>query len=206
MLLFVIDRHFPVFKPFSYPKHRYWMVCIGSVVSFLVPIILSAIPAFFGCYAFSPIIGQCQLSTHCSTACGAYIGIVTIGIVIPSCTFPFILYTWLFIKAKKINQIAPTANEIAGENEESQSEWRATVTFFLMFIALFLITAPSTVFSLIGSMVFIYSKSPLEYLITETILANFSSLIFIMDPIVLMRNTDVKEVIARVKWIPQLWC
>lgn len=208
MLCFVIDRFLQVHFAFSYPKYRLKTVCSLSVISLVAPIVLAAVPGFFGCYSFAPSIGQCHLSFNCGLICSVYRGIVSFLVILPSCVVPLFLYAGLFHKAKKINsRTAPASVAIPSlDPDNNKREMRATLTFFLMFVALFAVTAPHAITYIIGTTIYYSSTPPLAFQIVEAIFANVVSLILILDPIVLMRNTDVKDEIVKIKWLPVLWC
>lgn len=208
MLCFVIDRFLLVFMTYTYPKYRLKTVVGLSIVAHVVPIVLAIIPAFLGCYAFAPSIGQCHLSMDCSLVCALYRGIVAVLIILPSCVVPLILYAGLFLKANKLKGAVIPAHLVATMDnpDPNKTEMRATITFFLMFVVLFAVTAPHAITYLIGSAVFFASTPPIWYRVIEGVLANVVSLILVLDAVVLMRNTDVKDEIAKIDWLPVLWC
>jgi hypothetical protein len=206
MFCFVIDRFLLVFVPFAYPKHRQKVVLALSIASYVVPVVLSVIPAFLGCYAFVPSTGLCDMAFNCGLVCTVYRIVVTCVVVFPSCLIPLLLYACLLCKAKRLEANTGPAS-IGLPNPDPSREGRATMTLFLMFVALFAITAPHAVISVIGSLIFIRGSPSLWYMIAEGIFISVISLVLILDPIVLSRNTDVRDEITKLwPWLPRLWC
>lgn len=192
MLVLVIDRFLTIFAPFFYPKKQLKLVCGISALSILLPMLISTIPAFLDCYSFTASVGQCQLSSNCSTMCTTLRNLLAFVILVPSCVIPLFLYAALYFKAKKLrNQVVVIPN---GDLDAPRREWRAITTFFLMFLTLFIVTVPPGSITLIGNLVYSASSKPLWFSLVETVLYNMILLIFILDPIVIMRNGDVKEV------------
>ena len=205
MLSLVIDRFLLVFCPFGYPKYRLKTLIFLFIASHVVPILLSAVAGYLGCVSFSPGIGQCHLSFDCGLVCTVYRGAVALVVILPSCIVPLFLYACLFCKAKKINErAAPSTAAIA--SLDTEIEMRATITFFLMFLALSAVTTPHAITYLIGTTIYYSSTPPLGFQVVEAICANIVSLILILDPVVLMRNAEVKEEITNIGWLPLLWC
>lgn len=206
MLCLVIDRFLLVFCPFCYPKYRRKTLIFFSIISHAVPIILAIIAGCLGCVSFSPGIGQCHFSSNCGEGCTQYRGSIALSTTLPSCIVSVFLYGGLFYKARN-GKSTPTCMDIAGADLDGHKrEMRANITFFLMFLALSAVTAPHAISYLISSTVYYLTTPPLAFQIVEGISGNIISLILVLDPIVLMRNAEVKDEIAKIKWLPNWWC
>ena len=59
---------------------------------------------------------------------------------LPLDVLPIILYVLLFWKAQKSRQRVPTATDITQDSQEAKKEWRATITFSLLFLDTVLLT------------------------------------------------------------------
>ena len=123
----------------------------------------------------------------------------------------FVLYLALYRKAKKIqNRIATSLSNESAEAREAAKEARkrdrrANATFMILFNALVGVTLPAFIFVTFvqaGAIVLttqtrMVTLSPVFVIITVA-LTNLFLLIFIMDPIVILRNQDVREVMETI--------
>ena len=194
MMVLVIDRFLLIFQTFSYPKHHFKVVLCLSIFSWVGSVIISAIalPEFLDCYSITSQIWLCYINQRCSETC-SYFSYAYYGLIgIPFCIFPLFLYIILYIKARKMRK------EWNGSTFHKK-EWKATVTFFLMFFALFITTLPN-----IGGIIAIRSATSFEnnsppVTICTGLLSSVVSLLLVADPIVIMRNKDVQDVISEYK-------
>ena len=79
-----------------------------------------------------------------------------------------------------------------------RNEWKATITFLLCVLTLFALIVPTVGINVILSAFFRGDNPPAVY----TILVASSSLIVLLtitDPIIIMRDKDVKEVLKEIK-------
>jgi hypothetical protein len=215
MAMLVIDRFFTVFSPFLYNRNRYKLVVIFSLVAWVVAMIVSLIPisGLLDCYTYSPYTWACHLGEGClyKVTCTIYRSLVTITVAL-GLALVLLLYVALLIKAKKIrNKIsaeAAMANESQEAREESKRiqllERRANTTFFILVLALVGSLFTPVIFVVFGNVALSVlnlsgSPPPSAYTILAILArAPYVSLI-ILDPIVIMRNPEVREVIIKVK-------
>ena len=200
MLMLVIDRFLLIYKTFSYPKQRNKVVLSLSIVTWSVVILVATVmlPGILGCYGFSRPRWTCASLTSCNGTCSVIVTLIFVFAII-CCCISACLYTVLFWKAKKMkrNSVAP-ANDLSGNGIIQRKEWKATITFFLMFVTLFLATVP------IGSFLAIVNTAlratgsdiPVWFEIMRQISFDLLRLFYVLDPIFIMRNRDVKEVIS----------
>ncbi len=203
MFMLVIDRFLTVFMPYKYPWFRYKLIWTISLIlwvtiGFLCIILL---PNIMDCYKYVPTIFQCNVSLKCDIICGTLLQIVNVVLVLPSIIIPTILYGVLFWKARKANRrAAPAAND--------SSERKATITFSLMFMALFATIIPLFIwfiFNFILSLTNINIPVPITTL-SRVVTGNLLSVLVILDPIFIMRNRDVRDIISGINFLKYICC
>ena len=194
MLVFVIDRFLLVFFPFSYPKHQLGITVSLFLASWLTGEAISIIflPNIMDCYAFAQDFLLCGLGPTCSDQC-SYISHIVLSITgVPVTVLPVILYIILYIKAKK-------ARKTMEITEKIQSEWKATVTFFLLFLTVFLLLLPNSALTLAISFLYRSRTRPPFIYILSLVAGSSTHLLLVIDPIVILRNGNVREIIAEIK-------
>jgi hypothetical protein len=116
----------------------------------------------------------------------------------------FLLYLALLCRAKKLkNKITVAQSNESAEDREiakqmKKREQRANTTFLILFIALIGVTFPTYVVVTLGNVILNACNirpPPAVFTIIATFTASLYILIFVMDPIVIMRNQDVREVL-----------
>lgn len=209
MFVFVIDRFLSVFAPYFYPKHKTKIAISLSAFFWSVICVINILflPGILDCYSFSYTYSTCISNRDCSNACSLAIGTYFLA-VLPSTVIPLAMYVALYCKARSLRN-AETAESAVGRSEEDSSrERRATVTFFLLFITLFAVTTPTTIFQAIVSR----STSPDTALpaalyIMQVICTEVLSIFVFTDAIAVMRHSDVREILSDMKTsLVQKWC
>jgi hypothetical protein len=76
-----------------------------------------------------------------------------------------------------------------------KQEWKAVVTFFLLFLTVFMIIVPTTLVSIV---IHALSFGAVSHVVVSLNTA-VTFLMVVVDPIVIMRNKDVKEVLSSIK-------
>lgn len=173
-----------------------------NIVTFLVSAIITILAGIFDCYAFSDWF--CRVDSTCSADCAIIRQLVGTVIFIPVSIFPVIMYAVLFYKGRKARQSIRQTS--ASEAEKAKKEWRATITFFLMFLSLFLVSLPPGIVSLGATVAAVASNSTQSvwFFVLRVSTGNVFYLGHIADPIFIIRNKDVREVISEINWIPFL--
>ena len=146
MFVFVVDRFLSVFFPYFYPRHKVKITVSLSAFSWLIVFILSVVslPGILDCYTFISNLNYCSRSTTCSRTC-FIIGNVSFAILaVPSTVVPLFLFGALYCKGRRIRKEMAISPDGGGCDEAGKREWRATITFFLLFITLFALTIPTT--------------------------------------------------------------
>ena len=208
MLIFVVDRFLSVFYLYSYPKHSTVIMVTTSVATWLFSLGVRTIafPGILDCYSYVSTSYLCVHSSRCSTEC-ARAANVNLGIVVgPATIIPIILYALLYWKAmsfrKKQASMAPSSSSSDGsliKNERHRRDWKANITFFLLFVAVFALTTPVVSLSLIiAAIIRMNGPSPVLYVIAS-INSTMTALLVIADPIVIMRHRDIRDIFRRSK-------
>ena len=162
------------------------------------------------CYALTWV---CFVGRGCDTPqCNSYSIFVT-ALNNGGTFIAFCLYLALYCKAKKIkNRI--TAASMSDESEEAREaakearkrDRRANATVMILFSALIGVTLPAFFFGiLIRALAIIISTENTTsaansyFVFISVVLTNLYLLIFITDPIVIMRNQDVRDVMETIR-------
>ena len=198
VLLFVVtlDRFLSVFLPFFYPKHEVKIVASLSLASWVISVFPVIISVSFDCYTFGSINWLCFTNNHCSGRCLSLV-LSSVVLLLPFILIPIFLYVLLYIKARRL------AKSIAAAPSTSR---RAAFTFFLLFLSVILVTIPLLVVSITTEVLYEGDMPPLMYLLNVIVLM-LTSLLVVTDPIIIMWNRDVREILSKVKVkMVSRWC
>lgn len=194
MFTFVIDRFLAVFWPFSYPRHSYKIMVILSVSAWVFATVARIVPAILDCYCYVSTSYQCVHSARCGQACVIAANANLAFAFGPATVIPIALYTSLYCKALQFRRKHLRMTEGDGSTN-NKMDWKATITFFMLFVALFSFTTPviflNILFSSISREIL---RSPYVF-VMRSILSTLTSLLVVVDPIVIMRNKDVKDIL-----------
>ena len=204
----VSDRFFSIFFTYSYPRYRVKVIWFISISAYLIAAAIIVILSVLDCVAFSIHSWTCRVTAACSPPCTGIVQLVIILIFIPSRVIPAIMYTALYCKGRMARETMRQAARSVSASESciEKRESRATVTFFLMFLSLVIVTLPPGLIALVTNILHSTTNSaqtPWFYVI-NTISLNFFFLGFIADPIFILRNKDVRELCSKINWIPFL--
>lgn len=217
MSMLMVDKFCTVFLPFWYNRNRVKVVVMISLLSWAVSTVVAlvAISGLLDCYTFQPFTWACQLGEGCDNqvACTAFRTFVTttssVGLFIA-----FLLYGALILKARKIrNRIAVTTNGVEGQGSESivaremaqrarLRERRANTTFFILFLSLVGVSFFPYLFFTFGNITLNslnLNPPPTAYIILAIIARSPYVSLIIWDPIVILRNGEVREVVSSIK-------
>ena len=198
MCVFVIDRFLSVFAPYFYPRHDKKIAITLSVVAWILALLfqLPAFPGLLDCYGFALDRFQCGYLGLCNQSCLVYGRVYVIVVFVPTTLLPVVLYISLYLKVKKIKKanVAP----VGGENQPAKQDWKLVITFFLLFLTVFVMTAPPSVLLVILSETLSNVPAQAGFAILA-FLFSVPSFLVIADPIVIMRHSDVKEVLRKIK-------
>ena len=208
MFVLVADRFCLIFLPFWYSRHRVRVVVPLSIAGWLVPLTITLVAAIAlpDCFNFQRFTWVCLWGGGCKhvALCTSYSAFLTT--LINFGTFiALLLYLALLCRAKKLTNkiaVAEQSNESAEDREIAKQlkkrEQRANTTFLILFITLVGVTFPTYIVVTLGNVVLnarSVSPQPGSFTVVATLMTSLYILIFIMDPVVIMRNQDVKEVL-----------
>ena len=211
MFVLVFDRFCTVLVPFWFQRHRVRMVISLSLGAWILAFVVALIPVkgLLDCYTVRRSGWACFPSQGCNHQgeCLTYTWIILI-LTNTSSVVSLIMYLVLFCKARKLRNLKVTIVQqldVSAEEERAATarklkrERRANVTFFLLYLSLIGVSLPPVVFLIIGrAIIFFSSKAvPTTYSVVEILAGSSFSLLMIIDPIVIMRNEDFKEVIKK---------
>ena len=212
MFVLALDRFLTVFAPFWYQRCRIRMVIMLSLCAWILSFVVALIPVkgLLDCYSFQRHTWACVPSTGCSNrdACSKY-NSTSIALSNGCNVVSLLLYSTMFCKARQLrNKIRILQKSSAkceagmrdAVTESLKRERRANITFFLLFFALTGVSIPPFIFFVVGNPIIttLNVVPPPAYIIVGIIGRATYPLLTIVDPIVIMRNEDFREVIGKI--------
>ena len=197
MCVFVIDRYLAVVWPYFYPKHKFKVTVSLSIASWVFAVLVSIgmMPGILDCYSLRSTGKVCAPSSRCNLNCSVYIRSLA-TYVVPATIVPIILYGLLYYKGRKIQKELASN---AAANANHRREWKATITFSLLFFSLFVLILPNTIIEVVVRTAYAGRMFPAAAHVLLTVNSSVLSLLVITDPIVIMRDKDVKEVLIKLR-------
>ena len=210
MLVLALDRVFTVFMPFHYDLRYGTRVAIGmSAAAWVISIFRVILPVegILNCYTYVPAFSFCSVAPSCSRRCAIFAYTVFSTAVLLGGIIPFVLYVVLFCKARRLQrrmrrQSVCSYNINSSNKTEFSSkqehEWRALITFFILFVSLLGCSLPSFVLFVLT---FALQQSPhpaviiLQKLVGRTLMFTLT----VIDPIAIMRNQDIRLAVRTTK-------
>lgn len=195
MFVIVCDRFCTVFMPFKYPRIRRKVIIPLNISAVLVTVITAVIPVALDCTDFNRIAWYCTPQNGCKNPDACQLVLIVLGPLsnVIGSYVPLVMYIIMFIKARKTqNQISSGTLESEEFLIRKKKERKANVTFLLLFLALFGVTAVPFLFY-ITSGPFIGEQTLDAYILPRYIFRLVFSLLPIVDPIAIMRNQEVRK-------------
>lgn len=206
-------------------NHRKFVIIPLSIASWIFALVYGIIPMppILDCHEYGKIAWGCTISKGCKypEVCDAYkITSVVVSNVIGG-LIPLVMYIILYCKARSLkrkiafprnsgarkqslisafsNSTSDTTTSVSAQLTERQRkrDEKATVTFVILFIALIGVSFPSTTFFIIGTSAFNarMMKPPEWFIILTIIFRTLFNFLVIIDPIAIMRNRDVRDIL-----------
>lgn len=211
MFPLVLNQHLSVFRPCFYSNHKVKVAASLSIVTWLIAAINNAIlfPGLLDCLAFDTFKWVCSRSSSCSASCSNRFRITFIISVLRA-TSPVSMYARLFYKARQIRKEECTRDsEGAAARDLHRRDHETTVTF-LLFIAVYICTLPNTIFVIAVEPISsrLGGELPAALYVVGVCTYTVLSLLAIIDPLLLMRNQDLRMILASIngsaieKWCP----
>ena len=211
MFVLALDRFLTVFTPFWYQRCRMKVVTLLSIGAWTLSFIVVVIPVrgILDCFSFQRNTWACIPSTGCLNrqACSVY-NSTSIALSNSCNVISLLLYSIMFCKAKQLRKKAQMLQKSSAHSEAGikdivaeslKRERRANVTFFLLFLALTGVSIPPFIFFVVGNPIIttLNVVPPPAYIIAGIIGRATYPLLTIIDPIVIMRNQDFKEMMRK---------
>lgn len=208
MTVLITDRFCSVFMPYWYPRNRVKLSITLSLAAWITSLVLSMIPSFqiLDCYSFQHYIWTCTMSAGCrhQRACTVFNTATIVCMRVTNIT-GIVLYFMMYCKARKIRNKVEDVSSLESAQariERQRSERHANVTFLLLFVALIGVSFPASLFNqarnlrnVSAAIEEISLESTVQFLsaLTQTL----HSLLVVIDPVVILRHQDAKEVMLR---------
>ena len=192
LVAMALDRFLLVFYPFGYPKRHsrgaFLLSCVCWLAAFAL--CLPYLPGILDCYSFASFNYYCVIRSACSNPCRYVSYFRFIVVSFPSFALPVILYSAMYVKARKMKLTSITA-------EHAASTTKANVTMFLIFITCFLCNAPTIGGIILIQMLVRFYQSHYYVWLAYLLLDQSIFFILILTPIVILRNRDLKEALKK---------
>ena len=188
MVVMALDRFLLILFPFTYSKYHSKKVIIFSVINWTFTIIFRMIglPGISDCYTLTSAQVFCSFIASCSNSCVTF-GYIDITLLhLSFYVVPVILYSVMYMKARKMVYSRNTADIITNSKITN-------ITLFLLFLTSFICNVPN-IGSIIVQIVLSIQGFSTELSIALFVLSRIILLLVVMDAVVILRHRDVKEV------------
>ena len=194
----IADRFISTFKPFWYQRNRVSLITLISLGAWVFSSISALVPVrgLLDCYAFLHVTwtcvpngAQCPNKTECSIYSYSMVAFSqALNVMI------LLLYIVLFITVRNKITTYNSDQERAAAVKKRKREHRANITFFLLFLALLMVSIPfgKIILDVLG----VPQQSTLYTLAGIMGWAAYHLLV-IIDPLIIMRNGDFRSVITK---------
>ena len=182
-----------MFAPFNYPKYSHKIITILCVVlwSLGIATAIIPIPPLLDCYTVREPTLSCGYSTSCNKSCVIFYLVVMATHFVPTMFIPVGFFLALYIKGRKIRRQEANMLGLNSRNM-SEQEWRATKTFVLLFVGIFMLTFPPLI------IIFLFLRyGSVAQTLAAQLAYNILHLVVITDPIIILRNADVREALEK---------
>lgn len=189
LMLFVLalDRAFTVFMPFFYDRHGSKIAIGMSVALWAISLSRPVIEASLGCVTFVPTYKICASTGSCNSVCSVFVPTFAWLVTVPGIIAPLVLYVAMYLKGRQLNKRVAIANN----SRSAVFNKRIFKTFFILLVAI--IGVALTAFILF-TWFLIATTVTIEFYITQVLIGRtLSNSITIADPIILLRNKDVRD-------------
>ena len=198
-LVLGVDRLMTIFSPFWY-KRNGSKALVGMVIALWVwSIVRGVIPlsGLLDCYVYIPTFKSCSIAFSCSEQCYRFGAFVVTFVYVAGTFIPFFLYIILFAKARRVYNQLMGAN--SSDRQWYEHNWRAIITFIILFIALIGCSLPPIIIFLAFQVeLAIVGRPSLATTLLQVFVGRIMFLaLTAIDPCVILRNRDVRECLKR---------
>lgn len=193
IFIFALDLFFFVFTPLYYKQYSLRVVTILCVLAWCLAaaLSLSIIPGLLDCYKLSEPVLLCFYSPRCK-GCQIFQHIYLLLAYTPL-IIPIGILVALYLKGRKFRRAQLRIGQ--SKTVVQTQEWKALKTFIFLLVALSLVSIISPALFIIAGSFF---QGTLHSLIVVFSSNMLSALIF-TDPIIILRNKKVQEVLMEMK-------
>ena len=191
-LVMPLDKIFSIFLPFWYQRKGFRVSLIMSVIAWLVMAVSVILPldGILDCYGYMPRFKTCAVIVD---NCIVFPYLVQALLFFLGVGMPFVLNAALFLKARKMCvQILPSTGTSEEDHQELVSrrkrERRAINTVLILFSVLLFLKMPLILLYFLVSFI----QHPVVVYINEIVINPCFYLLFVVDPLVILRNKDFK--------------
>ena len=206
LFILSLDRLCSVFLPLRYPMLQKKVVMVLSFVTWMVSISIPLVPlhGLLDCYSYAAEFHGCTVGRACKngTACDtfAFLSVVFLNSVV---VVALVMYFIMFCKAKKVNARVMLSSSVIGNEAaalQQKHSKQAIVTLAFYFTSLFALSSPQLFLTAIPLVLedAIGFELPVWYNVVHITTVNLVLALSFVDPIVLMRNGDIREVYKKV--------
>lgn len=219
-----MDRMVSIFYPFFHSRHRGKMAFGNSALAWIISVVRSvtSLRGALNCTNYVPTFKMCSGAPFCSDVCRAHTLLFSTILAMFGVVIPFLLYVVLFYKVNiikcQLRKLIPSATRIAplsvslspevsgtftktGEEHvnhharvQERHDHRATVTFLILTAVIIGFALPPYI--IYAAQKALGANSPpivtiLQIFIGRTLIYSLA----VADPIIILRNRDVRELL-----------
>ena len=186
VFVLILDRFFTIFTPFFYERNGNKMAIGMTFVVLLFGLCRAVSVIVLGCRKYSPILKVCSSGGSIRPAC-RYTNIATSTFILICMALSIVLYVAMYLRGRQLDHKVMTVEE----NNKRQFNKRVLKTFFIIFIAIGGVGITSIVLYI---SYLIIGKINLGFYIVQTLIGRtLSNSIAMVDPIIILRNKDVRD-------------
>ena len=209
MAVLCTDRFCTVRFPFSYKKYSKCVLVVLTITAWVLPFFLTipgVIPKF-GSFGFRSNIPTCAVDCK-NSRCRAYFRIVTTTSFVIGGIIPIVFYLWMYCRARKLRptalvlgrlsvQVASGAviSQPVAQVEQNSREFRAVVTFALIFVTVLVTEIPAYIFLILRTVnIAVWCRIPL---VIHFIGIEIFFLATALDPMLILRDRDFRRCLSK---------
>ena len=217
-LVLTIDRVISVFYPFFHLRHGGKVSICNSFIAWVLSLTrsITSLEGVLSCTKYMPIFKMCSGAPFCSEVCQVHILFFSTILAAFGVVIPFLLYLVLFSKAKiiryrfinQMQQVSPSlppsnnvlkpvhSNTCSATTKTDEHNHRATWTFVILTAVIIGCALPPYILYTVQNN--LPGSSPPALTILQIIVGRtLVHFLTVADPIVILRNRDIRELIQR---------
>ncbi len=206
-----VDRTLHIIFPFFYSRHSNTLVIFSTVMAWLFPAVVSLPTPLLGFSDFYLSLTACSVECGDNTGCrnGIILSFgffITVGGLIPTILY-FVIYFYGRNKKREMDkmlQMGSISGKNLAETGQKKSFWKylspqakkALISCFTVFVVTLITNIPVYITSSLRGQAHIYNNIPfaVHFIVVYIFLMGP-----LLDPIIIMRNKDIWEVIYKIR-------